>query len=253
MVASLHLEVVGKNGPPLVLLHGWGWNSDVFLPLIPRLTENFQLFLVDLPGFGKSGLLTNDYTFETVSALLFEKLPEKAAWLGWSFGGLIAWWIAIHRPEKVTRLITIGSTPKFTGDADWPGISEAALTQFSKALASDYQKTLQDFLELQLRGSRDPALVTELQKKIAATPDTVLPSLEKSLKLLCEADLRADLNQMTVPSLHFFGSIDTLVPVKAASLIQDKIRYGRCEIIKRAGHLLFLSHQEEFLYQFLRK
>ena len=127
--------------------------------------RKFQLFLIDLPGFGKSPLLTDDYTFENIISLIFKHVPEKAAWLGWSLGGMIAWWAAIHYPEKVTRLITIASTPKFMSDSNWPGVSEVTLEKFSAALTTNYEKTLQDFLALQLRGSHDPALITALQRQ----------------------------------------------------------------------------------------
>lgn len=246
MMNKLHVTIVGK-GPPLVLLHGWGWHSGIFFPLVPYLAEKFQLFLIDLPGFGNSSLSLENYTFENVASLLFEHVPSKASWLGWSLGGLIAWWIAIHYPEKVTQLITVASTPKFTAAPEWPGVAEHTLEKFSHNLTQNYRGTLEDFLALQLRGSHQPNLIRELQDQIILTPPSALPALQKSLSLLQESDLRGELNNIIVPSIHFFGSIDTLVPVKIVNHLQEKMPAERCIIIKRAGHLLFLSHREEFL------
>ena len=50
---ALHIEIVG-DGPPLVLLHGWGLHGGVFAPLVDRLSDRFRMHLVDLPGHGYS-------------------------------------------------------------------------------------------------------------------------------------------------------------------------------------------------------
>ena len=50
---DLHIEVAG-DGPPIVLLHGWGLHGGVFAPLVERLADRFTLHCVDLPGHGRS-------------------------------------------------------------------------------------------------------------------------------------------------------------------------------------------------------
>ncbi|MAL84228.1 MAG: pimeloyl-[acyl-carrier protein] methyl ester esterase, partial [Idiomarina sp.] len=42
------------TGTPFVVLHGWGMNGNIWQPVVPALSENFQLHCVDLPGFGLS-------------------------------------------------------------------------------------------------------------------------------------------------------------------------------------------------------
>ncbi len=243
MINKLHLEITG-TGAPLVMLHGWGWDSGIWQPLVPILKKKYQLFLVDLPGFGKSPVLTTDYKFETIAPLIFALVPTKATWLGWSLGGMLAWWITIHYPEKVSRLITVASSPKFVCDKNWPGVENKVLENFSTLLVSDYQKTLQDFLELQLRGSpKRQELFDKLKNQLLEKKQIALPALLGGLELLRETDLRQDLHKIKIPSLHIFGGHDTLVPAKIADLLPQ----GRCEIIKRAGHMPFLSQQEEFI------
>jgi len=245
MTQELHVVVLGK-GPPLVLLHGWGWHSGIWQPLIPQLIDSYQLFLVDLPGFGKSHLLTESYQFADLAKRIFQQVPLTATWLGWSLGGMLAWWIAIHYPEKVTRLITVASSPKFVSDDSWPGIPLATLQRFSQAILANYEKTLEDFLELQLRGSKNAALLlTELKSQISFCHTDALIG---GLKLLRETDLRQDLKKIKCPSLHIFGANDTLVPIAVIPYLQKYLSaHSRCEIIKRAGHIPFLSQPDEFL------
>lgn len=244
MTNLLHLNVIGK-GSPLILLHGWGSHSGIWSPLIPHLADKFQLFIPDLPGFGKSPVLTEHYTFEALVPYLFERVPPKAMWLGWSLGGLFAWWVAIHYPEKVSRLITVAASPKFVSAENWPGIPVATLEKFATALTSHCQTTLNDFLALQLRGSpNQEALLMELQEQFTH-PD--ISALLGGLALLRTTDLRADLSKVSIPSLHIFGSLDKIVPVSVANDLQPLLRNGNCEVIQRAGHMPFLTQQEKFL------
>jgi len=255
MAKHLHLEIIGK-GRPFILLHGWGWNSSIWQPLIPQLAENFQLFLLDLPGFGKSPLITSNYQIEEIVSALLEITPAQAIWAGWSLGGMIAWYIALHYPQRVTNLITIASSPKFVCAENWPGIPAKTLEKFSQLLTQNYQKTLQEFLELQLRGSPKSAEWMEtLQQKIITPSPHMITALLGGLKLLRELDLRWELTQMQCRSLHLFGSNDTLIPVSIAEKIQPLLPQGKSIVIKKSGHLLFLSQSEIFLQcvqEFLR-
>src|SRR3546814_12945698 len=47
------IEETGE-GPPLVLLHGWAMHGGVFALLVERLRERYRLYVVDLPGHGRS-------------------------------------------------------------------------------------------------------------------------------------------------------------------------------------------------------
>ena len=42
------------NGPSLVLLHGWAFNSDIFQSLVDKYKTNYRITVIDLPGHGRS-------------------------------------------------------------------------------------------------------------------------------------------------------------------------------------------------------
>jgi pimeloyl-[acyl-carrier protein] methyl ester esterase len=242
MKTSLYFNRIG-HGQPLIVLHGWGWSSHIWGPLIPLLSQRFQLFLIDLPGFGKSPLGNYDYTFEAIAPLLFECVPEQALWLGWSLGGMFAWWLAITYPEKIEKLITVAASPCFVQDGAWPGVGDPTLLQFAASLKNNYEKTLTDFLELQLRGSENyQNLLENLQQQIRDSPPQ-LKALEGGLKLLQTVDLRNALQKVRCPSLHIFGERDRIVPAQVAQLLTS----GQCEVISKSGHLPFLNQPEIFI------
>jgi pimeloyl-[acyl-carrier protein] methyl ester esterase len=245
MTQEIHVVTIG-SGSPLVLLHGWGWHSGIWNPIIHELAQYFQLYLIDLPGCGHSPII-NPYTAGEIAKKIFTVVPENAIWLGWSLGGMLAWWIAIHHPEKVSRLITIATSPKFISENNWPGVSPQTLTKFELALNQNYHQTLRDFLDLQLRGSpKNPSLITELHHQLLTSQQTPVAALSGGLNLLRTLDLRADSHKIICPSLHLFGSHDTLVPKEVANLIPELLPQSHCEVIPRAGHIPFLTHTKLF-------
>lgn len=105
----LHVEILGKDGPPLLLLHGWGQNLENVKPLGELLSSNFQVHLIDLPGFGQSPMPPEtwsafDYA-ERLMAYLDEQHISQVDMIGHSFGGKVSLCSAIRYPERIKRLV----------------------------------------------------------------------------------------------------------------------------------------------------
>ncbi len=101
------------SGAPLIFLHGWGVDSNLFNELSNLLENIRECYLIDLPGFGKSSKPnetwgTLDYA-KSVVEYMNEHNIKKADILGHSVGGRIALRIACHYPEVVNSLILISS------------------------------------------------------------------------------------------------------------------------------------------------
>jgi len=113
------------NGLPLVLIPGQGADWKNYEKVLPLLSENFQVFAVDVRGHGKSDWATGDYTFSSISrdmTALLEKVVKRPAFIsGNSSGGLIALWLAANRPDLVKGII-MEDPPLFS--AEWPRIKE---------------------------------------------------------------------------------------------------------------------------------
>lgn len=89
----LAFERVG-SGPPLVLLHGVGHRRQAWYPVVDRLAEHRELFLVDLPGHGESDALPDGPPVQVLGAELAAFLTtnglERPHIAGNSLGGRIA-------------------------------------------------------------------------------------------------------------------------------------------------------------------
>lgn len=244
---SLHLESHG-NGPALVLIHGWGLHGGIWAPLVEALRDQWQIITVDLPGHGRSAPLDGPYTLDAISAAVADAVPDNASWLGWSLGGRVAL-AAAAQGKAITRLVLVGTTPRFIRGDDWPHAMPAAeLQQFADALRDDWEGTLQRFLALQARGSqRARDELRTLREGLFAHGAPQPQALAGGLDILRSADLRPLLPTITQPALVVHGSRDTLAPPAAAEYLAAALPHGRLALIEGAGHAPFLSHPEAFV------
>lgn len=259
---SIHIEQHGlETSPPLMLIHGWGMHGGVWQPLIKKLSRYFRLYLVDLPGMGLSGPIEPGH-LHALAEKISELLPPGADICGWSFGGLVAMRIALSHPDRVRRLVLVGSTPRFvnadggTGDSFWHhGIDAHVFNNFAGQIGQDYQATLIKFLTLQCLGSNDSrSTVKQLRDSFGSRPVPTLGSLQKALRILLETDLRGEIPYLRKPTLLVHGDRDTLAPVQAAHWMAQHLPFGRLRVMAGASHAPFLSHPEQFveaLVQFL--
>ncbi len=104
---KIHFNTYG-NGKALVFFHGWGFDSQIWQPLIPFLKDYYRLIFVDLPGFGHTPKM--DWEFFKKSLLI--QLPNQFALAGWSMGGLFSMRLAIEEPDRVVNLLNICSSPR---------------------------------------------------------------------------------------------------------------------------------------------
>jgi pimeloyl-ACP methyl ester carboxylesterase len=78
------------SGPPLVLLHGIGLDRSAWDPVVPLLAREYEVFAVDLPGFGETPPLPGTPTVEALAAAVEELGLERPLVAGNSLGGGIA-------------------------------------------------------------------------------------------------------------------------------------------------------------------
>ncbi|KFZ37550.1 pimelyl-ACP methyl ester esterase [Shewanella mangrovi] len=245
---SLFSQTVG-SGRPLVLLHGWGVNSSIFLPLIEQL-DQYSCIAIDLPGFGESQVIEGG--FDAWVAALATQIPPQSIVLGWSLGGLLATRLAQRYPLQIAGLITVASSPCFLAQTEqqWPGIAAPVLTQFELQLQQDLGKTVERFLALQAMGSvtaRDD--IKRIRELVLAKPQPQALALAQGLEMLRSIDLRDSLATLNCPWLRIWGKLDGLVPRKVISLLQSEGDITDV-LINKASHAPFISHTDEFLSHF---
>jgi len=107
----INCAVGPENGTPLLLLHGVTSNWGTFLPVIPDLSQSYQIFAMDLRGHGLSDKIKQGYTLVDYSAdvlhFIRSEFRKPIAILGHSFGALIAIYVAANLSEYIRAVILL--------------------------------------------------------------------------------------------------------------------------------------------------
>mgnify|MGYP006143468253 FL=1 len=243
---TLFHDVRGQ-GPDLVLLHGWAMHAGIFAPLVARLEPHFTLHLVDLPGHGRSAGAGVALTLESAADAVAACVPERALWLGWSLGGLVALQAAARIPGSVRGLVMLAASPRFVRGEDWAaGMEAAVFRNFASELGRDYRGTLDRFLMLEAQGSDHVREELKLLRaEVFAHGEPAADVLCEGLGLLEDSDLRAALPALAMPSLWLAGRRDRLVSPAAMRAASEAAPQGRFVQVESGGHAPFLTHAGE--------
>ena len=244
---KLQYETYGyQNNPPLALIHGWGLCGKIFTPIIPILSKDFHLYVIDLPGYGVNHNIPSNHT-ESILNSLNDTIPKNINILGWSLGGMLATEYASFYPSCINKLITVCASPKFIEDTNWKAFDrELIITLINAINENNHKKIIEKFLTIQSIGSpsikNDIKLIKQL---ISQMPETKYYELQYGLKLLLDMDLRAYTDRITCPSLHVYGAKDRLVPILNSNCWphkDDTLIYT----FKESSHAPFISETELF-------
>ncbi len=227
------------NKVPLVLLAGWGVNSQVWRPLVPLLSDTFELHLLDLPGYGHDHDYRGSYSLTAIVNRVLEAAPSSAIWVGWSLGATIAMQAAILHPERFLGLQIVSGTPRFMAAPDWEGgMHVDPLNQLMDSFQQNYETGLKKFLLLQ---THQRLLVREQLSSILSWPCPSWSTLQHSLRLLIETDLRTTVHGIQVPTKVLAGANDRVVSALACQWLAAQIVTADGCSLTDGGHLCFLE------------
>ncbi len=218
----------GKNSNiTLVLLHGWGQNIEMMLPIAKYFQTQYRLIVIDLPGFGRSDVPSKVLSIEDYADLINELLTEISAknivLIGHSFGGQIA--LFYSSKYNVKKLVLLAS----------PFRPHKGKKTFKSRIFKLIKKTpiLKNHLEYFKTkfGSTDYRNARGVMRDI----------LVKKVNL----DMSSCVKNIKIPTLIVWGDMDKEVPLSDANYLHQNISNSELIIYKGATHYAYLEHLEE--------
>ncbi len=114
---NIYYEVYGK-GKPLFLLHGYTLSSKSWLPYVKDFDKEYEVYLIDLTGHGKSEAFKENLSIKSVAedlnSLIHYLKLDKIKAIGFSFGGDVLYQLALINPSLIESMITIGAVGTWT-------------------------------------------------------------------------------------------------------------------------------------------
>jgi 3-oxoadipate enol-lactonase len=252
--AQISYEILG-DGPPVVLLHPFPANHELWLPAAQQLTSRYRVILPDLRGHGDSGVGEGPATMPKhaadISRVLDDAKVGRAAFAGVSIGGYILFEFWRRNRDRVSALVLIDTKAA-------PDTPEGRAGRLQSA-ADVLERGGEPFIESML-----PKLLGETTRH--ARPDLVEAARKMMLKMSPEdislvlkgmaerPDSVPTLKTVNVPTLILVGDEDTLTPVADAELMKRNISGSQMKAIPKAGHYAVWEKSEEagkILRQFL--
>ena len=238
----LHVRDTGpKAAPAVILLHGLGSSLHTWEPWAQTLSQRFRVIRIDLPGFGLTGAdPTGDYTdtraIAVLSALMDALSVKRAALVGNSLGGKLAWQFAAEHPDRVTRLVLISpdgfASPGF--DYDKPPKVPAVARLLPYTLP-------RWMLRMNLVPAyADPSRLTD--GTITRYRDLMLAPGVREALLQRTAQVRLErpepmLRRIRAPTLLIWGEQDKLIPFRNAQDYLKAIPNARLVSFPNLGHV----------------
>ena len=243
----IHVEIVGQ-GQPLVMLHGWAMHTGVWREFAQQLAQHWQVICLDLPGHGRSQVIT-PLCLENIAEALTQAIPaQRFTLLGWSIGATVAMAMAERYPDRVRKLIVLAGNPHFVQAENWPGVKPEVLDAFIELLKVDVQQTLLRFLALQVNGlAHGKALLQSLKRAIQECPSPQIETLQAGLNILKNSDLRKFIAANVLPVSLILSDKDTLIPLTSGQACQQLNPSIDLHVLEGAGHAPFLSHSQPLI------
>jgi len=249
--ADRYLDVDGARlryrdegrGTPVLLVHGWSVDLDVWDAQVGALRHAFRVIRFDRRGFGcSSGRPSVEDDIRDIGAVCRLLKIERVALVAMSQGTRAATSFAIAHPERVSCLVLDGP-PEF--DSSIPG-SQLSLAPFrelvrSQGLAAFREQWLQSPL-MQLR--RADAHTRELLRAIVDRyPGNDLIDGATDVP---PPDVSASLDSLPIPVLVMTGEYDLPPRVKSADALARRLPSGARATVAGSGHLSNLDNPETY-------
>ena len=235
-----YIEMGPARGPAVVLIHGYTDSARDWVPLVPYLSREFRLLLVDIRGHGASSKPECCYTrldFAYDVKLLLDALAiRKADIVGHSLGSIIAQTFAEYWPERTRRVVLISST-----GGRPPGAAGAPQFDFGAEIRKLKEPIEADspFMIAWWDSPTpvDPDFIRRQRKDAAAIPLRVwLAVLDQSLSGDAYADLQSTLPRLKAPTLLIWGSQDPIMEESVRRTLRDALPAARVKIFDGLGH-----------------
>jgi len=254
---SIYYVQTGKRHPqrpPLLLVHGFGASTDHWRKNLVGLSEQFEVWAIDLLGFGRSGKpdwpYSGDLWRDQLQDFITEVIGQPAVLAGNSLGGYVSLCVAAQRPESAAGLVLINSAGPFT-DIQGTTKPDPVREVMGKVVQTLFRQDWASYLLFQY--VRQKSVIRKTLEKVyldqSAVTDRLVeeiyqPSCDSGAPTVFASVFRTPqgekvdvlLKQLSVPLLMLWGEADPWINARERGAKFRQYHPHLTEYYLRAGH-----------------
>ena len=212
------------------------------------LGQGFRTYALDFWGFGESGKKRSTYHVQDFVSLVDQFMDKlgiaSAPLVGHSMGGTVSLSVALNYPERVERVVIIGSP--IVGSSLALPLKMAGYRNVANILFNVFPAFRYGMRIASPMICKDPAFPDMMDRDLSKT---TLESFLISIASLRRTDLRPQLKNITTPVMGMFGDRDIIVDPNQWKPLQAGVPQARVERFKKAGHFIMLDDPLNFMFK----
>lgn len=234
------------NKPNLLLIHGFGANAMwQYNDFISPLVSKFNVYIPDLLFFGSSHTTrterTEHFQAECVMAALDAAgLVGKIQVMGMSYGGFVAYSMAVNFAEKVDKVVIVSSGVCFdVSDMDKGLLSVKSIEDATTILLAQTPEKLRELMEISF--FKPPMNVPScfLSDFIDVMNTEFVQERRELIETLHKGRKVSNLPKITQPTLILWGEHDRIFPIELGHRLKSHLgENAKLLIVKNAGHAI---------------
>ena len=251
VIRRFNITIAGNGTQPMLFGNGFGCDQNMWRYVAPVFAERYKVITFDYIGSG--GSLMREYDPERYGDLdgyvddvleICDVLGlEDVVFVGHSVSTMVGVVAAKREPERFSRLILIGPSPRYINDVDYTGGFERAdLEALLDLMDKNYIGWAKFLAPVVMKNPDRPGLTLELEESFCSTDPRVA---RKFAEVTFFSDNRADLPDVTVPALVMQCSEDAIAPDVVGEYVHRHLPASTFRKLDATGHCPQLSHPAE--------
>jgi pimeloyl-ACP methyl ester carboxylesterase len=241
----VHYEVYGR-GRPVILLHGWLGSWGLWQETMTYLGSYYRMYALDFWGFGESGKKRDTYSVQDFVLLVDQFMEQlgiaRAPLVGHSMGGTVSLSVALQFPERVSKVVVIGS-PIVGSSLALPlklaGRRFIASLLFNRMWA--FRAAMRVASPFICSDPRFPDMMDRDLTKLT------VESFLLSIASLHRTDLRLELERLKIPVMGMYGDRDNIVSPRQWQPLQQGVPHARIVRWQKAQHFIMIDTPQDFM------
>ena len=241
-----YIDMGDRQGPPVVLIHGYTDNARDWVPLIPYLSKKFRLIVVDIRGHGRSDkpeccYARIDFAYD-IKLLLDALHIDEADVVGHSLGSMITQVLAEEWPQRVRKVVLISSTagPRPGSPPKKPAFDYAAqIRKLKEPIDPD-----SPFMIAWWDSPKpvNPEFIKRQRRDAAQIPLAVwLAVLDQGAS---PGDLQRTLPKLQASALLIWGSDDPIMDQEGRQTLREGLPAATVKVFQGLGHNPFWENPQ---------